>query len=101
MNGLSSSPGDREEQGSLAPCSPWGHKELDMTERLNNNNNNNSFSSRLLHIIPLNSSSPGRKVSILQRGWEVLVAMYLLQTQDMGSSPHVYSVTSGHCELRH
>jgi len=42
-----------------------------------------------------------RKVSILQRGWEVLVAMYLLQTQDMGSSPHVYSVTSGHCELRH
>ena len=25
--------GDR--QGSLAWCSPWGHKELDMTERLN------------------------------------------------------------------
>ena len=23
-------------QGSLACCSPWGHKELDMTERLNN-----------------------------------------------------------------
>ena len=22
-------------QGSLACCSPWGHKELDMTERLN------------------------------------------------------------------
>ena len=28
-------PGDSEEQGSLACCSPWGHKELDMTERLN------------------------------------------------------------------
>ena len=27
-------------QGSLACCSPWGHKESDMTERLNNNNNN-------------------------------------------------------------
>ena len=27
--------GDR--QGSLACCSPWGHKELDMTEQLNNN----------------------------------------------------------------
>ena len=27
-------------QGSLACCSPWGHKESDMTEQLNNNNNN-------------------------------------------------------------
>ena len=26
-----------EEQGSLACCSLWGHKELDMTEQLNNN----------------------------------------------------------------
>ena len=24
-------------QGSLACCSPWGHKKSDMTERLNNN----------------------------------------------------------------
>ena len=30
-------PGDSEGQGSLACCRPWGHKELDMTERLNNN----------------------------------------------------------------
>ena len=30
--------GDREGQGSLAWCSPWGHKELDTTEQLNNNN---------------------------------------------------------------
>ena len=29
--------GDGEGQGSLACCSPWGHKELDTTERLNNN----------------------------------------------------------------
>ena len=29
-------PGDREGQGSLACCSPWGCKELDMTERWNN-----------------------------------------------------------------
>ena len=28
---------DGEGQGSLACCSPWGHKESDMTERLNNN----------------------------------------------------------------
>ena len=30
-------PTDCEGQGSLACCSPWGHKESDMTERLNNN----------------------------------------------------------------
>ena len=35
-------PGDGEGQGSLACCSPWGHKESDMTERLNNNNKNNN-----------------------------------------------------------
>ena len=27
--------GDAEGQGSLGHCSPWGHKESDMTERLN------------------------------------------------------------------
>ena len=27
--------GDSEGQGSLVCCSPWGHKELDKTERLN------------------------------------------------------------------
>ena len=32
--------GDGEGLGSLACCSSWGCKELDMTERLNNNNNN-------------------------------------------------------------
>ena len=30
--------GDGEGQGSLAGCSPCGHKEWDMTERLENNN---------------------------------------------------------------
>ena len=30
--------GEGEVQGSLACCSPWGCKESDMTERLNNNN---------------------------------------------------------------
>ena len=28
-------PGDGEGQGSLECCSPWGYKELDMTEQLN------------------------------------------------------------------
>ena len=28
--------GDSEGQGSLAYCSPWGHKDSDMTEQLKN-----------------------------------------------------------------
>ena len=31
--------GDNEGQGGLACCSPWGHKDLDATEQLNNNSN--------------------------------------------------------------
>ena len=31
--------GYSEGQGRLACCSPWGHKELDTTERLNNKMN--------------------------------------------------------------
>ena len=30
-------PGDNEGQGSLAICSPWDHRESNMTEWLNNN----------------------------------------------------------------
>ena len=32
---LEQAAGDGEQQGSLACCNPWGHKALDMTERLN------------------------------------------------------------------
>ena len=41
LNGHESeqAPGDGDGQGSLACCSPWCCKELDMTERLNDNNN--------------------------------------------------------------
>ena len=36
-------PGDSEGQGSLVCCSPWGCRESDMTEQLNNNNNKSSY----------------------------------------------------------
>ena len=29
-------PGDGKGEGSLACCNPWGHRESDMTEQLNN-----------------------------------------------------------------
>ena len=34
---LGQTPEDSEGQGSLACCSPWGHKESDTTEQLKNN----------------------------------------------------------------
>ena len=45
--------------GSLACCSPWGHKELDMTEQLNNNQINQLVSPRTIYFISnALSSSP-------------------------------------------
>ena len=38
-------PGGGEGQGGLACCSPWGRKELDTNERLNNSLFNTFFSS--------------------------------------------------------
>ena len=35
-NGHEPTPGDREGQGGLVCCSPWGGKESNMTQRLNN-----------------------------------------------------------------
>ena len=37
MNEFAQTPEDGEVQGSLECCSPWGCKELDTTEQLNNN----------------------------------------------------------------
>ena len=36
-HGFVQTPGDGEGQGSLACCSPWGHRESDRIERMNNN----------------------------------------------------------------
>ena len=38
-HGFEQAPGVGDGQGSLACCSPWGHKESDTTEQLNNNKN--------------------------------------------------------------
>ena len=45
------SPGDSKGQGSLACCGPWGGKESDMTQRLNNNNNNKLCASCLWFLV--------------------------------------------------
>ena len=55
MDKYEQAPGDDEGQGSLACCSPWGHKESDMTEGLNNNKLNkyhgNIFISPLIYTV--------------------------------------------------
>ena len=37
-------------QGSLAYCSPWGRKELDITGQLSNNNNSDYIMSKMLFL---------------------------------------------------
>ena len=45
--------GDGEGQGRLACCSPWGRRELDTTERLNNGNSPASLDSKETHSAKL------------------------------------------------
>ena len=54
---LEQSLGDIEGKGSLVCCSPWGHKESDMTEQLNNNN---KFSRKIMET-PLQVCSLQRR----------------------------------------
>ena len=49
-------PGGSERQGSLVCCCPWGHNELDMTERLKKNKsmdilNLSCLNLKLLHLL--------------------------------------------------
>ena len=59
LNGheLQQSPRDGEGQGSLTYYSPWGHKESDMTEWLNNNNNNSVLYNHTWLVTPVLDSS--------------------------------------------
>ena len=42
---------DSEGPGSLACCSPWGRKELDMTERLNSSNSSSRNSEKHFNVL--------------------------------------------------
>ena len=44
--------GDGEGQGSLASCSPWGHKESERTEQLNDKGLCSMPGSSILHYLP-------------------------------------------------
>ena len=59
--------GDSEGQGSLVCCNPWGCKESDMTEQMNNGNLNNAqrWSSRLQKEGIVASSGDARGCKVL------------------------------------
>ena len=58
-------PGDREVQGSLAYCSPWGCKKSDMAEQLNNDSNNLYLNTRCYGCIFLKTDDSKVKVYII------------------------------------
>ena len=62
--------GDGRRQGSLACCSPWGHKESDMTEWLNNNNR------PINRYLESNSENLISASSLM--GFQMRVSVYLL-----------------------
>ena len=55
-HGFEQALGDSEGQGSLACCSPWGHREPDMTEQLNNNSKTKN---RILVVKKINEHTEG------------------------------------------
>ena len=60
LNGpeLEQTPGDRIGQKSLVCCSPWGHKELDETQRLKNNNRSRMQNKNIQEKTPNSGNYP-------------------------------------------
>ena len=67
LNGLEfeQAPGDSEGQGSLACCSPWGCKESDMTDRLNNTRSLAEFLPRAMVAEDTEHQAPGAGENLL------------------------------------
>ena len=97
--------GDGEGQGSLVCCHPWDHKELDMTEQLNNNHQNitdwglmNNRS--LLHLVlETESLRPGYQhggTKGMNPSWFVAHTSLLCPHMEEGAGSSVGSVLEGH-----
>ena len=66
-------PGVGDGQGSLACCCPWGHKESDMTERLNWTENNNQIYSQIMSMCLLVEMTPQGPAHDKGRVWFFLL----------------------------
>ena len=60
--------GDREEQGRLACCSPWGCKESDTTQRPNNKQQSNILSFQHIINIEISGEEFHTRFSMLEPG---------------------------------
>ena len=72
---LGQTPGDSERKGGLSCCSPWGHKESDVTWWLNNSKQEFVCNARDSSSIPGSGRLPGEGIDCpLQYSWASLVA---------------------------
>ena len=70
-----------EGQRSLVSCSPWGLKESDMTERLNNNNNKTSkqsYHKSNRNVSDLIDKWPSKVIGYLRKNINTLSCWYFL-----------------------
>ena len=70
--------GDSEGQGSLVCCSPWGCKELDTTEGLNNNKYHNDSNS----LETPNYGEGKKSMEICLTTLPLLIALFMVTSQN-------------------
>ena len=71
---------DSKGQGSLACCSPWGHRELDMTEQLTMNNNQPNWVNqhRQSEWVSKQVNRHGAAVVRVCEGWPIQLILYVI-----------------------
>ena len=105
--------GDSERQGSLVCCSSWGHKELDMTEQLNNNKQHRVTSAppadrsikqdvQGMILLQLRGSvHPSEKTSLILRASPTEPSLHGLQACKHRAGPPDQDVTEVNSQVLH
>ena len=96
--------GDRDGQGSLACCSPWGHKESDTTEQLNSNILTSVLANWTISKLLLDVLVPVAAVTnywILRTWWLNATEVYYLTVlePEVWNQYHKLKVWAGTCLL--
>ena len=76
--------GDSEGQGSLACCSPWGHRESDMTKWLNNSNKDSKEHYSCSQIMRIYGKIIEIIIQIMMSSWEEWQYFSTLTLKDAG-----------------
>ena len=89
-------PGNGKGQGGLACCSPWGSKELDTTEWLNNNNNSGSRDDSVIRCLGEDDChriwlfrAKRREKEQYQQALQVLLSFFFFLNQESNLVPEV------------